>query len=393
MFTSMVPVVTPGFRKGSICTIVGMTSESHETEVDRFPRRIGLLTGGGDAPGLNAVIRAVVRSATLCGCTCIGVEDSFEGLMTPGRARDLTLNDVVGLERIGGTILGTSNRGDPFDYPVDEQSGLKDFSSVCLETFEQLDLQALVVIGGDGTLEISYKFHQLGMPIVGVPKTIDNDIVGTNSTFGFDTAVSFATGAIDRLHTTAQAHSRVMVVEVMGRHAGWIALYAGVAGGADVILIPEIEFDLQRVADTIRMRDKRGRRSSVVVVAEGSAPTGGAAVFQKEGSAGRQDRLGGIGPKGAEELETLTGKEARAVVLGHLQRGGAPTSFDRVLATRFGGKAFELIQRRVFGVMVGNRPPNLVAVPLADVVGKTKYVPLDLDLVHTARALGVSFGD
>ncbi len=231
------------------------------------------------------------------------------------------------------------------------------------------------------------------MPIIGVPKTIDNDIVGTNSTFGFDTAVSFATEAIDRLRTTAQSHSRVMAVEVMGRHAGWIALYAGVAGGADVILIPEVPFDLQRAAEAIRRREAMGRGSSIVVVAEGAVPKGGSAVVQEPGTLGRLDRLGGIGAKVATELETLTDKEARTVVLGHLQRGGAPTSFDRVLATRFGGKAFELVQRRVFGVMVANRPPNLVAVPLADIVGKTKGVPLDLDLVHTARALGVSFGD
>jgi len=367
--------------------------ESNDTTSSQFPERIGLLTGGGDAPGLNAVIRAVVRSAALCNCACIGIEESFNGLMHSGRTRELTLDDVVGLERIGGTVLGTSNRGVPFAYLVQGTPDLNDFSSACLGTFQKLELQALVVVGGDGTLDIAYKFHQLGMPIVGVPKTIDNDIVGTNSTFGFDTAVSFATESIDRLHTTAQAHSRVMVVEVMGRHSGWIALHAGVAGGADVILIPEVEFDLDRVADAIRKREERGRRSSIVVVAEGAVTKGGSAVVLEEGTQGRLDRLGGIGVKVAEKLQVLTGKEARAVVLGHLQRGGAPTSFDRVLATRFGGKAFELIQRRVFGVMVANRPPNLVAVPLADVVGKTKHVPLDLDLVHTARGLGVSFGD
>ena len=250
-----------------------------------------------------------------------------------------------------------------------------------------------MVIGGDGTLAIAYEFHQLGMRIVGVPKTIDNDIVGTNSTFGFDSAVSFATEAIDRLHDTAHAHSRIMVVEVMGRNAGWIALYAGVAGGADAILIPEIPFHPERVADAIRKREKHGARSSIVVVAEGSAPRDGAVTWLDPGSEGRPARLGGIGARVATELETLTGKVARSVLLGHLQRGGVPTSFDRVLATRFGGKAFELLQRRVLGVMVANRPPTLVAVPLADIVGKTKNVPLDLDLVQTARALGVSFGD
>ena len=370
-----------------------MNEPIQKSSSEGFPRRIGLLTGGGDAPGLNSVIRAVVRSAILSNCSCIGFEKSFEGLLSPERARELTLDDVIGLERLGGTILGTSNRGNPFDLQVEGTPDRTDVLQACLDTFKHLELQALVVVGGDGTLDIAHKFHQLGMPIVGVPKTIDNDIVGTNSTFGFDTAVSFATEAIDRLRTTAQAHSRVMVVEVMGRHAGWIALYAGVAGGADVILMPEVPFDLKRAADAIRRREKRGRGSSIVVIAEGAVPRGGSVVVQEEGTQGRLDRLGGIGAKVATELRSLTGKEVRVVVLGHLQRGGAPTSFDRVLATRFGGKAFELAQRRVFGVMVANRPPNLVAVPLADIVGKTKSVPLDLDLVHTARALGVSFGD
>ena len=354
--------------------------------------RIGLLTGGGDAPGLNAVIRAVVRSARRCGGNCIGLENSFDGLMASGRSRELAFQDVIGIERLGGTILGTTNRGNPFAYP-DETSGTpQDYSRRCLDTFEDLELEALVVVGGDGTLAIAHEFHQRGMPVVGVPKTIDNDIVGTNSTFGFDTAVSFATEAIDRLHTTAQAHSRIMVVEVMGRHAGWIALYAGVAGGADVIFIPEIPFDPARAAAAIRERERLGARSSIVVVAEGAVPTGGEVSVVEPAGEGHLERLGGIGVRVASELERLTGKEARSVVLGHLQRGGAPTSFDRVLATRFGGKAFELVQRREFGVMVANRPPDLVAVPLSEIVGHTKYVPLDLDLVKTARALGVSFG-
>ena len=361
--------------------------------MSEFPKRIGLLTGGGDAPGLNAVIRAVVKSAIHSKCVCVGLENSFDGLLEGGRTHELTLADVVGIERVGGTILGTSNRGNPFAYPGKGQDAPFDYSDVCLASFDRLRLDAMVVIGGDGTLAIADKFHQLGMPIVGVPKTIDNDIVGTNSTFGFDTAVSFATEAVDRLHDTAHAHSRIMVVEVMGRNAGWIALYAGVAGGADVILMPEIPFDADCVAAAIRRREERGARSSIVVVAEGAVGKDGAVSVVHPGGQGRPERLGGLGARVAQELEALTGKEARSVVLGHLQRGGVPTSFDRVLATRFGGKAFELIQRRVFGVMVGNRPPNLVAVPLADVVGKTKYVPLDLDLVTTARLLGVSFGD
>ena len=357
-----------------------------------FPRRIGLLTGGGDAPGLNAVIRAIVKSAANTRCDCIGFEDSFDGLLDRGRSRQLGPKDVTGIIRIGGTILGTSNRGSPFEYP-ETDGDPTDYSEQCLRTFAELGLDALVVIGGDGTLAIAHEFHKRGMPLVGVPKTIDNDIVGTNSTFGFDTAVSFATEAIDRLHTTAQAHSRVMVVEVMGRYAGWIALYAGVAGGADVILMPEIPFDLRRVGEAIAARERLGARFSIVVVAEGAVPVGGQVSVVDTGGGGRPERLGGIGAEVASELQTLTGKESRMVVLGHLQRGGAPTSFDRVLASRFGGKAFELIQCRQFGVLVANRPPHLVAVPLEDVVGKTKQVPLDLDLVKTARALGIALGD
>ena len=359
----------------------------------QFPLRIGLLTGGGDAPGLNAVIRAVVKSAANTECECIGLENSFDGLLEPGRSRALALSDVTGIIRVGGTILGTSNRGDPFAYPVESRGEPQDYSQRCIDTFTTLGLDALVVIGGDGTLSIAYEFHKRGLPLVGVPKTIDNDIVGTNSTFGFDTAVSFATDAIDRLHTTAEAHSRVMVVEVMGRYAGWIALYAGVAGGADVILIPEIPFHYRRVADSILKREQLGARFSIVVAAEGATPVGGHVSVIEEATGSRPERLGGVGARVATELQGLTGKESRSVVLGHLQRGGAPTSFDRVLASRFGGKAFELIQRRQFGVMVANRPPNLVPIPLAEVVGKTKQVPLDLDLVQTARALGISFGD
>src|SRR5215203_5249388 len=238
-------------------------------------RRIGVLTGGGDAPGLNAVIRAVVKSASNCNCEVIGLEDSFDGLIEPNRWRLLTPRDVTGILRIGGTILGTTNRGNPFAYPIDTSGGKKDYSDRCVEMFHELKLDALVVIGGDGTLAIAHEFHKRGIPIVGVPKTIDNDIVETTNTFGFDTAVSFATDAIDRLHTTAEAHHRVMVVEVMGRYAGWIALYSGIAGGADVILIPEHPFDDVKVADRIKSREALGARFSIVVVAEGARPIGG----------------------------------------------------------------------------------------------------------------------
>ena len=245
------------------------------TTTQEAPKRIGLLTGGGDAPGLNAVIRAVVKTALNAGCECVGLENSFDGLIDPARSRPLSLSDVVGIERLGGTILGTTNRGNPFAYPSAEGAAPQDFSDRCLDTFGALGLGAMVVIGGDGTLAIAHEFSERGMPVVGVPKTIDNDIVGTNSTFGFDTAVSFATEVVDRLHTTAHAHSRIMVVEVMGRDTGWIALYAGVAGGADVILIPEIPFEPRKAADAILQREQRGARFSIVVVAEGAAPKGG----------------------------------------------------------------------------------------------------------------------
>jgi 6-phosphofructokinase 1 len=356
-------------------------------------KKIGVLTGGGDAPGLNAVIRAVVKSAHNAGVEVLGLEDSFDGLIYPGKSRVLTPRDVTGILRLGGTVLGTVNRGDPFAEPITTPEGTFNYAERVMELFHRAALDALVCIGGDGTLAISHEFYKRGIPLVGVPKTIDNDIVGTTSCFGFDSAVSFATDAIDRLHTTAEAHRRIMVVEVMGRYAGWIALHAGVAGGADVILMPEIPYDLERVAQCIRDRDAWGARFSIVVVAEGARPRGGQVSLIEEAHRGHVERLGGAGMTCAKELEARTGKEARYVVLGHLQRGGAPTSFDRTLATRFGGKAVELILQGQFGAMVASRPPDLVAVPLGDVVGRIKAVPLDSDLVRTARALGVSFGD
>ena len=356
-------------------------------------KRIGILTGGGDAPGLNAVIRAVVKTAYNAGIECIGLEDSFDGLIEPGRSRVLTPRDVTGILRLGGTILGTTNRGNPFAYPINTSDGTKDYSDRVIEMFHDMKLDALVTIGGDGTLAIAQQFGSRGIPIVGVPKTIDNDIVGTTNCFGFDTAVDFATDAIDRLHTTAEAHRRVMVVEGMGRYAGWIALYAGVAGGADVILIPEIRYDLSIVTERLLEREKWGARFSIVVVAEGAIPKGGKRALVEEASEGRVERLGGVGAQVSSELGEMTGKETRSVVLGHLQRGGAPTSFDRVLATRFGGKAVELIRRGEFGTMVAFAPPDIIARRLEDVVGKTKTVPMDFDLLLTAKALGVTFGD
>ena len=356
-------------------------------------KRIGVLTGGGDAPGLNAVIRAVVKSACNLGVEVLGIEDSFDGLIEPGRTRVLGPKDVTGILRIGGTILGTTNRGNPFAYPVSTRDGKVDYSARVVENFHKFGLDALVVIGGDGTLSIAHRLSKEGIPIVGVPKTIDNDIVGTVSCFGFDTAVSFATDAIDRLHTTAEAHHRVMLVEVMGRYAGWIALYAGVAGGADVILIPEIPFDLNLVAARLRERDKFGARFSIVVVAEGAVPVGGKVSIVAEGNAATAERLGGLSATCARQLEALTGKEARYVVLGHLQRGGTPTSHDRTLATRLGGKAVDCLLRGEFDVMVASQPPDIVTVPLDAVVGKQKRVPPDSDLIRTARAMGITFGD
>jgi phosphofructokinase-like protein len=356
-------------------------------------RRIGVLTGGGDAPGLNAVIRAVVKAGANAQCEVIGLEDSFDGLIEPDRWRRLEPKDVTGILRFGGTILGTTNRGNPFLYPIETSGGTKDYSTRCVEMFHELKLDALVVIGGDGTLAIAHQFATMGVPLVGVPKTIDNDIVETTNTFGFDTAVSFATDAIDRLHVTAEAHHRVIVVEVMGRYAGWIALYSGVAGGADVILIPEIPYDLEKVAHRIRDRDRLGARFSIVVAAEGAKPIGGRATVLKAAAGEFVERLGGVAAIVATELERLTGKETRSVVLGHLQRGGTPTSFDRMLATRFGARAVELLLEGTFDHMVAFRPPDIVAVPLEKIVGRTRTVPPDFDVVRTARAMNISLGD
>ena len=356
-------------------------------------KRIGILTGGGDAPGLNAVIRAVVKSAWNSGIGCLGLEDSFDGLLEFDRSRILAPRDVTGILRLGGTILGTINTGNPFDSMVTTSDGARKYGERVIDMFHKMGLDALVAIGGDGTLAIGFEFCKLGVPLVGVPKTIDNDIVGTTNCFGFDTAVAFATDAIDRLHTTAEAHHRIMIVEVMGRYAGWIALYAGVAGGADAILIPEIPFDIEILCERLRARDKWGAKFSIIVVAEGAYPKGGTVTLQEAAHDRRVERLGGIGAQICPAIAELTRKETRSVVLGHLQRGGAPTSFDRVLATRFGGKAVELIKKGEFGTMVAWDPPDIISRRLEDVVGKIKTVPMDSDLLMTARSLGVTFGD
>jgi phosphofructokinase-like protein len=356
-------------------------------------KRIGVLTGGGDAPGLNAVIRAVVKTSSFAGIECIGLEDSFDGLIYPNRSRVLTLKHVTGILRIGGTILGTTNRGNPFVYPIETEDGPVDYSNRCIENFYKMGLDALIVIGGDGTLAIAHEFHKRGIPIVGVPKTIDNDIAETTMTFGFDTAVAFATDALDRLHTTAESHHRIMVAEVMGRYAGWIALYAGIGGGADVVLIPEIPFDLDKVVHRILERERYGASFSIVVAAEGAHPVGGQRSIVTTGTPDRAERLGGIGEQVSRELEFRTGKESRHVVLGHLQRGGAPLAYDRVLATRFGSFAVECLMRGQSGVMTALHSPDIVAVPLEKIVGQTRNVPVGGDVVRTARNIGICFGD
>jgi phosphofructokinase-like protein len=357
-------------------------------------RKVGILTGGGDCPGLNAVIRAASKTAFNRGIRMYGIEDGFDGLLRR-KVRELRPHDVKGILHLGGTILGTTNRANPFRYPVEKRGRVveTDRSDEVVRNFRRLGLDALIAIGGDGTLGIAHALSRKGIPLVGVPKTIDNDIPATVITFGFDTAVSTATDALDKLHSTAESHKRVMVVELMGRYAGWIALNAGVAGGADVILIPEIPFDVDRVCDKVRERVRRGRDFSIVVVAEGAKEKGGALRTKGAKQAGREPLLGGIAEWLGKEIERRTGKESRSLVLGHLQRGGAPTSFDRTLATRFGGKAVELLLKGQYGKMGANHPPDLVPIPLGDVVGKIKTVPLDSDLVATARALGVSFGD
>jgi len=358
-------------------------------------RRIAINTGGGDAPGLNAVIRSVVLSAVGRGWDVLGIRRGYTGLLDTSKIIQLDANAVRGITHIGGTILGTTNKGDPFEFPVTlpgQPTTLVDRSDEVVENFRRLKIDALIAIGGDGSMRIASRFSAKGLPIVGVPKTIDNDLSGTVATFGFDTAVMVATDAIDRLHSTAEAHERVMVVEVMGRYAGWIALNSGVAGTADVILIPEIPFNIDHVCDKITDREAHGRRFAIVVVAEGAIPEGGKMVVKGE-EIGREVLLGGIGEHVAREIAHRTGKETRTVVLGHIQRGGRPTTFDRLLALRFGAAAVRLIEEGTFAHMVALDPPEVLAVPLEVATSRMKTVPLDSDTVLTARDLGISFGD
>lgn len=361
-------------------------------------RRIAISTGGGDAPGLNAVIRAVVMTAHRLGWECVGIRDGYEGLLGPrsaGGLAPLTPARVQGITQLGGTILGTTNAGNPLSYPVRQKDGsveLKDRSTELVRAFRREGIDALVAIGGDGSLRIANALEKKGLRVVGVPKTIDNDLADTAVTFGFDTAVSFATECIERLHTTAASHRRLMVVEVMGRYAGWIALNAGVSGDAHAILIPEIPYQIDKVAAALRAREAAGQYHSIVVVAEGARPKGGRrSVLERQ--AGRAERLGGIGEHVAKELGRLTGKETRHVVLGHLLRGGPPTTFDRLLSLRFGAAAVRALAEGRSGVMVALAPPTVRYVPLYQIARKIRNVPVNSDTVRTARDLGICFGD
>jgi ATP-dependent phosphofructokinase / diphosphate-dependent phosphofructokinase len=358
-------------------------------------KKIGVVTGGGDCPGLNAVIRAVVKAATLRGWEVVGIVGGYEGLLSPGNTQVLDYGSLGNLLIRGGTILGTANRG-RFSAKVGHGEGRQLPFELLEETkqgMERLGLSGLVSIGGDGSLSIAHQLFKHGVPVVGVPKTIDNDLEGTIMTFGFDSAVSCATDAIDRLHTTAESHNRVMVLEVMGRYAGWIALYSGVAGGADIVLIPEIPFSYESICAKIEERERRGRRFSIAVVAEGARAKGAEFVTSAASSAQGEARLGGIGAVVTAEIEKRTGKETRVCVLGHLQRGGCPTTFDRALCSIFGAEAVELIAANDFGKMVAYQGSRVTAIPIRDAVGKLKTVGPEGSLIRTARALGICFGD
>jgi phosphofructokinase-like protein len=383
--------------------LLPLAAHSHPTgiSVSIQIRRIAISTGGGDAPGLNAVIRSVVLAAGKRGWECYGIRDGFNGILCPERYPHkgvirLTPDMVRGIAHLGGTILGTTNQGDPLHFPTkmpDGTTGYPDRSDEVLEFFAREGLDALISVGGDGTLTIANALHRKGLRVVSVPKTIDNDLDKTFTTFGFDTAVAFATECLDRLHSTAESHQRVMVVEVMGRYAGWIALHAGISGGAHGILIPEIPFDIDKLAAKIRRRDSLGRLYSIIVAAEGAVPAAGAREVREVAGPGHAERLGGVGERIAKALQERTGKDARVVVLGHLLRGGSPTSFDRLAALRFGTAAVRALERRQTGVMVALAFPNVAYVALEEVAGRMKAVPMDSDTLQTARDLGICFGD
>jgi ATP-dependent phosphofructokinase / diphosphate-dependent phosphofructokinase len=357
-------------------------------------KTIGILTGGGDAPGLNAVIRAVVKTATgEYGMRVIGIEDGFEGLLGETKTRPLGPAEVRGLLPRGGTILGTRNRGRFVDRtaegaPVKPEAVYQE----AVRNLERMGIEALVVLGGEGTLGIAEEFGHRGVSVCGVPKTIDNDLACTELTFGFVTALDIATEALDRLHTTAESHDRIMILEVMGRNAGWIALHSGIAGGADVILIPEIPFSIESVAQKISERDTTGSNFTIVVVAEGAVETGHSQIYQDPGDKLHSPRLGGIGFHCQREVESLTGRETRCVVLGHLQRGGRPNAFDRMLATTYGSCAVRALAEGKHGVMVALQAGDVVTVPISEAIKNVKTVPPNGQLVRSARDTGISFG-
>jgi len=355
-------------------------------------KTIGITTGGGDCPGLNAVIRAAVKSAVLKHkWKVIGIQDGFDGLIWPEKSRELRLNDVSGILPRGGTILGTTNRGDPFHYKMPDGS-VQDISDQIVVNAKKMGIDALIVIGGDGTQKIAYELQKLGMNVVGVPKTIDNDLLATEVTFGFDTALHTVTDAIDKIHTTAESHHRIMVVEVMGRDAGWIALESGLAGGAHVILIPEINFTIANICKFVEERQASGKRFTIVVVAEGIGMPPDLETYDgKERRANA--RSGSMGNLIGDAIGNITKREVRVTVLGHIQRGGSPSPFDRVLSTRFGVAAVDLISTGDFGRMVCLMNSNVESCDISDAVGSIKLVDPNGDMVHTARAIGVSFGD
>ena len=358
--------------------------------------RIAISTGGGDAPGLNAVIRAAVLSGINRGWEVLGIKRGYAGLLGEDEVVRLSKDAVRGIAHLGGTILRATNRGNPFCYPRKQDDGsflAEDRSDELMENARKIGIDAIISIGGDGSLEIALKLCEKGMRIIGVPKTIDNDVSGTVTTFGFDTAVNTAIEAIDKLHTTAESHDRVLVMEVMGRDAGFIALHSGVAGTADVILIPEIPYEIESVCRKIMARDAAGRHFSIVVVAEGAFPKGGASHEMGASLPGQARRVGGVAELVAREIQSITGKETRSLVLGHLQRGGMPTGYDRLLATRFGGAAVRAIADEKWGHMVALQTPHIVTVPIEEVLKEKKRVDVTHDLVLTARQAGISFGD
>ncbi|MDQ3698373.1 MAG: ATP-dependent 6-phosphofructokinase [Gemmatimonadota bacterium] len=358
--------------------------------------RIAISTGGGDAPGLNAVIRTVVLSALNRGWEVLGIKRGFYGLLGADEIIPLTRDSVRGIAHLGGTILRTTNRGNPFAWPRRKADGTFeeiDRSNELLDNFSERGIDALITIGGDGSLAIAQRLHEKGMKLVAVPKTIDNDVGGTVTSFGFDTAVTTAIEAIDKLHTTAESHDRVMVLEVMGRDTGFIALHSGIAGTADVILIPEIPYDIDKVCEKIIARDRGGRHFSIVVVAEGAFPHGGEVSTMGESLPGQAKRVGGIAEPLAREIHARTGKECRSLVLGHLQRGGMPTGYDRLLAARFGGAAVRAVAEEKWGHMVALQTPHIVTLAIADALQEPKRVDPLHDVVRTARETGISFGD